>query len=225
MKYISAQYVLTNNGDPLKRAVIITEDDGTIISIEETKGALREKHTTEFYNGILIPGFINCHCHLLEVFSPGPAKAFSRMDEITRSGNLILVHNTFTDLATLRKIRERERLFWCLCPNSSMFTEKNIPVVKMLLEEDCTIVIGTDSQASNNDLSILEELKTLQLHFPDLTLTDLVSWATINGAKALGEETLFGKIEPGKKPGLLLLQDVDLFNMKLLPESFVTRLI
>jgi cytosine/adenosine deaminase-related metal-dependent hydrolase len=47
----------------------------------------------------------------------------------------------------------------------------------------------------------------------------------LNGAKALGEEKRFGSIETGKKPGLLLLENVDLQNMKLLPESFVTRLI
>jgi cytosine/adenosine deaminase-related metal-dependent hydrolase len=47
----------------------------------------------------------------------------------------------------------------------------------------------------------------------------------MNGAKALKEEKRFGSIERGKKPGLLLLENVDLQNMKLLPESFVTRLI
>jgi len=79
--------------------------------------------------------------------------------------------------------------------------------------------------ASNENLSILEELKTIQLSFPDLPLEDLVSWATINGAKALGEQEQFGSIEPGKKPGLLLIENADLLNMKLLPESFVKRLI
>ena len=64
MKRFSAQYIITNSGPPLKRAVITTEDDGTIISIEDTGGDLKEKHSTEFYNGIIIPGFVNCHCHL-----------------------------------------------------------------------------------------------------------------------------------------------------------------
>jgi cytosine/adenosine deaminase-related metal-dependent hydrolase len=95
----------------------------------------------------------------------------------------------------------------------------------LLLEEDCEIVIGTDSLASNNRLSILDELKSLQLNFPSVSLEDLVKWATINGAKSLGDADRFGKIESGKKPGLLLLRNVDFFNMKLLPESFVTRLI
>jgi cytosine/adenosine deaminase-related metal-dependent hydrolase len=47
----------------------------------------------------------------------------------------------------------------------------------------------------------------------------------MNGARALGKEDQLGKIEPGIRPGLLLLQNVDLQNMKLLPNSFVTRLI
>ena len=64
MKRFSAQYIITNSGTPLKRAVITTEDDGIILSIEDTGGNLREKYSLEFHNGIIIPGFVNCHCHL-----------------------------------------------------------------------------------------------------------------------------------------------------------------
>ena len=64
MRTFSAQYIITNTGLPLKRAIINAEDDGTIISIEKTDGNLKEKHSVEYYNGIIIPGFVNCHCHL-----------------------------------------------------------------------------------------------------------------------------------------------------------------
>jgi cytosine/adenosine deaminase-related metal-dependent hydrolase len=147
------------------------------------------------------------------------------LNQITSSGTLILVHNTFADRNTIRKLKERKRLFWCLCPNSNIYIENRIPPLNLLLEEGCELVIGTDSLASNSKLSILNELKTLQSEFSDLSLEDLVSWATINGARALYEEQQFGSIETGKRPGLLLLENVDLQNMKLLPESFVTRLI
>jgi cytosine/adenosine deaminase-related metal-dependent hydrolase len=147
------------------------------------------------------------------------------LNEITLSGNLILVHNTYADSGTIRMIKQRDNLFWCLCPNSNMYIENQIPPLDLLIGEDCEIVIGTDSLASNNKLSIVEELKILQLYFPSLSIDELIKWATINGAKALGEEDHFGKIEAGKEPGLLLLQNVDLINMKLLPDSFVTRLI
>jgi cytosine/adenosine deaminase-related metal-dependent hydrolase len=391
MKHFTAQYIITNTGPILKRAVLTTKDDGTIVGIEDTMGDLKEKHSTEFYNGVIIPGFVNCHCHLelshmkdntpeqeglsgfiqqirrtrdynkdeiisclsaadkqlynngtvlcadicntsdsfsvkkesrityinlLEVFGLDPEKAVKRfyeitavarkaieadleysfvphsvysmsltlfrllrnasinnrvtsvhfmesaeektfimnrtgllmssyqqsgllpnrletvishsdavLNEITRSGNLILVHNTFVDRNTIRTIKERGRLFWCLCPNSNIYIEKKVPPLKLLLEEGCEIVIGTDSLASNSHLSILEEIRTLHSSFPEVPLMDLIRWATLNGAKALGKEEQFGKIEAGMKPGLLLLQNIDLQNMKLLPESFVTRLI
>jgi cytosine/adenosine deaminase-related metal-dependent hydrolase len=64
MKRFSSQYVITNCGPPLKRAIITTEDDGTILNIEDTGGKPEEKHSVEFHNGIIIPGFVNCHCHL-----------------------------------------------------------------------------------------------------------------------------------------------------------------
>ena len=147
------------------------------------------------------------------------------LNEITRSGNLILVHNTFIDRETIQRVKERDNLYWCLCPNSNYYIENKIPPVKLLIEENCEIVIGTDSLASNKKLSIFDEIKTLQLNFPSLSIEELVRWSTINGSKALGMDDNFGKIEAGRKPGLLLLRNVDLINMKLLSESFVTRLI
>jgi cytosine/adenosine deaminase-related metal-dependent hydrolase len=147
------------------------------------------------------------------------------LTEITNSGNLILIHNTFADRDSVRSAKKRENLYWCLCPNSNLYIENRVPPLNLFLEEKCDIVIGTDSLASNTQLSILEELKTLQLAFPDTSIPDLIKWATINGARALCEEEQFGSIETGKKPGLLLLQNVDLINMKFLPGSFVTRLI
>jgi cytosine/adenosine deaminase-related metal-dependent hydrolase len=147
------------------------------------------------------------------------------LNEITRSGNLILVHNTFCDKNTISLIKGRNNLYWCLCPKSNIYIENKLPPVDLLVQEGCEIVLGTDSLASNSGLSILEEIKTIQKNLPHIALEDLIAWATINGARALGVEELFGSIEPGKKPGLLLLQNVDLQNMKLLPDSFVTRLI
>jgi cytosine/adenosine deaminase-related metal-dependent hydrolase len=147
------------------------------------------------------------------------------LDEVTPSGNLILVHNTFVGKETVRRLKDRKNLFYCLCPNSNLYIENKLPPVNLLIEEGCDIVIGTDSLASNTTLSILEELKTLQDNFPELKLEDLIAWSTINGAKALVSDNEFGSIEPGKKPGLLVLENVDLVNMKLLPETTVTRLI
>ena len=146
------------------------------------------------------------------------------LDEVTLSGNLILVHNTFVDRTTIKKLRKRENLYWCLCPRANLYIENRVPPADLLDEEGCSIVIGTDSLASNESLDILEELKVLQTYYPEIPLHKLVKWATFNGAMALRQGNSYGSIRRGKKPGLLLLQDVDLQNMKLLPRTRVTRL-
>ena len=64
MRRISAQYVFTSAGKPLRRGVVTAASDGTILSVEDTGGDLAEKPGTEFYNGIIIPGLVNCHSHL-----------------------------------------------------------------------------------------------------------------------------------------------------------------
>jgi len=64
MKKFSAQFVFTNKGTPLRRGVITAAEDGTILNVEDTGGNLEEGHATIFYNGILVPWFVNCLCHL-----------------------------------------------------------------------------------------------------------------------------------------------------------------
>jgi aminodeoxyfutalosine deaminase len=141
------------------------------------------------------------------------------------TGNLILVHNTFADPDTVRKVNARKDLYWCLCPNSNLYIEGALPPVKLLHDENCMIVLGTDSLASNGNLDLLEEMKTLQSEFSWLSLAELVAWATFNGAKALNEESRYGSIKPGMRPGLLLIENADLANMKLTPECTLKRLI
>jgi len=391
MKRFSAQYIFTNAGPPLKRGLITAGDDGSIVKVEDTGGSLSESHLTEFHNGIIVPGFVNCHCHLelshlkgiipagkglgnfiikiravrdsspdtivsaaaeadkqmygegivlcadicnmpatfdiknksrityinlIEVFGIDPAKAGKRigeavrlsaeadraglswsiiphslysvslplfrllrektadnlvtsihfmetgeekvflshhtgllrdsyeasgllpdkiqlpddhstaiLSEVTSSGNLILVHNTFADGKTIKEVQKRKNTFWCICPNSNEYIENKLPPVDLLKSENCDIVTGTDSLASNRRLSILEELKTIQHHFQSVTLEEMIRWATLNGARALGMDNIFGSIKPGKKPGLVLLENVDLQNIKLLTESRASLLI
>jgi cytosine/adenosine deaminase-related metal-dependent hydrolase len=144
---------------------------------------------------------------------------------VTPEGNLILVHNTFADRATVDTVNRRGNTYWCLCPGSNMFITGTLPPVMMLRETKSNIVIGTDSLASNNRLSIIAEMLILQESFPGLPLEELIGWATINGAKALGISDHAGSIEVGKKPGLVLIENCDLAGLRLTGKSKAKRLI
>jgi cytosine/adenosine deaminase-related metal-dependent hydrolase len=72
---------------------------------------------------------------------------------------------------------------------------------------------------------VLAELITIQKHFPETTTGELLDWACRNGAQALGMNKQLGTIEPGKKPGLVLITGVSPGNMKLTPGCKAIRLI
>jgi cytosine/adenosine deaminase-related metal-dependent hydrolase len=106
-----------------------------------------------------------------------------------------------------------------------MYIENALPPVEMLRKKNANIVIGTDSLSSNVSLQMLDELKMLQQHFPLLSLHEILSWATLNGAKALGVDARFGSFEVGKQPGVVLLEKLDLQQQRLIPETTSTRVL
>jgi cytosine/adenosine deaminase-related metal-dependent hydrolase len=54
---------------------------------------------------------------------------------------------------------------------------------------------------------VLAELQTLHRHFPQLEKKELLQWATLNGAQALQLDDVLGSFEPGKKPGVLIVDE------------------
>jgi cytosine/adenosine deaminase-related metal-dependent hydrolase len=125
------------------------------------------------------------------------------------SDRLLLIHNTFINKEDIDYAESNlSNTFYGLCPNANLFIEKALPPVDLLQAESLNICLGTDSLASNESLSILNEMKTLEQNF-DIELQDLIQWATINGARALGMEGQMGSIEVGKNPGLVHIKDVD----------------
>ncbi|TDQ10058.1 amidohydrolase family protein [Pedobacter metabolipauper] len=65
VSYISASYVHMLNGPPLKNGVLGLLPDGTIDAVL-TADEARDQQIAEIkqYEGILVPGFVNTHCHL-----------------------------------------------------------------------------------------------------------------------------------------------------------------
>lgn len=390
MRRISAHYIFTSSGKPIKMGIITLADDDTVISVEDHGGRLTETAGVEFYNGIIIPGLVNCHCHLelshmhetveggngladfvsairdrrisdeeeiinaaasadrnmydsgisacgdisntevtfglksqspvkyvtfIEVFGIDPAKAGRRIEDAVRvakaadvagidhyitphavysvsdtlfprieefisgtsvtsihfleseeerelvdrhagkladsyiplgiepdrirtwgshldvahslsllTGNLILVHNTVITGKETEELNKLGNVWYCLCPASNLHISTLLPPVELIYNSGGRIVIGTDSLASSHSLSLLDQMKLLQGAAPDIPLEEIVRWGTINGAIALGLERVMGSVEPGKRPGLVLLENTDLNSLRLLPETTIRRL-
>jgi cytosine/adenosine deaminase-related metal-dependent hydrolase len=130
------------------------------------------------------------------------------------AGKALLVHNTLTNESDIAFAKaNHDNLFWCLCANANLYIENRLPDVNLLKEAGLKITLGTDSLASNHQLSILAEMKTLQDSQQGtegaLSFEELLRWGTLNGAEFLGIEENFGSLEPGKNPGINLVQHME----------------
>ena len=96
-------------------------------------------------------------------------------------------------------------MYWCLCPNANLYINAALPDLELF--DPSRVVLGTDSLASNHQLSILAEMRALRGHFPGITTERLLGWATFNGAKALQLDDILGSFERGKKPGLVICDE------------------
>ncbi len=138
---------------------------------------------------------------------------------------ILLVHNTYFREDDIKiALNHKEKIYLILCPNANIYIENRLPDIELLIRSGLPIAIGSDSLASNNKLSILEEIKTISMYYPGISLTELIKWACINGARALGFENKLGSFDIGKTPGVNLITRLDLHNLRLTKESIVKKL-
>ncbi|MFT4154552.1 amidohydrolase family protein [Parafilimonas sp.] len=162
-------------------------------------------------------------------FQPyGKSSLPSYLTLLSKAKNLLLVHNTFTtqadiDFAFQQSKANQQQVFWCFCPNANLYIENQLPDIKLFIDNDCNIVLGTDSYSSNYSLNLLDEMRTLQTHFPFLETERMLQWATYNGAAALGIQDRYGSFEKGKQPGILLITNFR--DKKLMQTSAATRIV
>ena len=165
----------------------------------------------------------------LSSFNPtGNGALESVIGWLPKENKLLLIHNIRTgqlDIDLISRTRALKQTWFVLCPGSNLFIENLLPDIELFRKNKLQICLGTDSLSSNHKLSILEEMKTIQSHFPSIHLGEIVTWATINGARALEMDSWAGTIEIGKSPGINLITGMDLHNLRLKPQSRIKKLI
>jgi 5-methylthioadenosine/S-adenosylhomocysteine deaminase len=98
-------------------------------------------------------------------------------------------------------------------PQSNMKLASGVAPLPQMLSRDMAVGLGTDGSASNNDLSLWEEIDTAaKLHKLITADPKMVSaqeafeLATIRGARALHLEEEIGSIEVGKRADIVVLE-------------------
>ena len=218
-----APYTVTNR--LMKLICDSAEKSGSILCMhnQETAG---ENEMFVKGTGILIDKLQALTAAYSDWQPTGKTSLATFMDRFNSRIPLQLVHNTYTGLSDIKMmIQNPYPVYWCLCVNANLFIENTLPDIPLFTKEKCLLTVGTDSYASNTSLSILKELQTISSKYPDIGLAEMLSWATLNGATFLRVANKFGSFEKGKTPGINLISNIDLRQLRLNNGSLLQRLV
>ena len=137
----------------------------------------------------------------------------------------LLVHCTYAQPQRLKALSQRfAKATVVTCPESNLYLEGRLPNLPEWQQLGLHIAIGTDSLASCTTLSMLHNINLILSTFPTLQFADVLRWATLNGAVALGFDTHLGSITIGKRPGLCLIDHFDFTHLRPTAQSGVRKL-
>jgi aminodeoxyfutalosine deaminase len=92
------------------------------------------------------------------------------------------------------------------CPRSHYFFGHENHPIRSLLDSGISVSLGTDSLASNESLSMIEEMRFLFKIRKDLRPEEILRAATLNGAVALGFDGVLGRLESGYWADIAILE-------------------
>ena len=124
--------------------------------------------------------------------------------------HILLVHNVCLkqdDIESAKKVMNN--VWWAICPLSNKFIHNALPPVPLMRRNGLAIVLGTDSLSSNDDLDMVAEMACIHENFPEVPMNEILTWASLNGARFLSKEDELGTIEKGKKPGIVRISSMD----------------
>ncbi|MDX2279215.1 MAG: amidohydrolase family protein [Saprospiraceae bacterium] len=144
----------------------------------------------------------------LEQFeATGQPSIYYALRNMNPQNRTLFVHNTLSTQEDIQAAHAwSDQVYWATCPNANLYIENRLPNYQAFLDTQARVTVGTDSLTSNWQLSILEELKTIARYQSYVPFETMLRWATLNGAEALGFQDTLGSFEPGKTPGVLLLE-------------------
>jgi len=113
------------------------------------------------------------------------------------------VHVTLTDAQILK---QRGSTI-CLCPRSNERLDVGKAPAALFRKLGIPLALGTDSLASNDSLSLWDEMRFALDHYAgDLSPVDLLHMATLGGASALGLAGQLGSLEAGKQADFQIIR-------------------
>jgi aminodeoxyfutalosine deaminase len=150
---------------------------------------------------------------LLEAFQawdpnaiPFGSRSLDYLQLLTEAHRTLVIHGNYLDDEEIGFLgAHNDKMSVVYCPRThAYFQHDPYPLAKMLAA-GVNVAIGTDSRASNPDLSVLADMRFAAKQHPIVPPATLLRMITANAAKALGRDEEIGTLMPGKFADLAIL--------------------
>lgn len=136
----------------------------------------------------------------------GGRRIVESLEILSGAPRSLVIHGNYLaaeDIALLAAAAERMTVVYC--PRThAYFGHEPYPLAR-LLAAGVPVALGTDSSASNPDLSLLAEIRAAAKCHPSVALEKILEAGTLIGARALGLDRSVGTLTPGKLANLSIV--------------------
>jgi cytosine/adenosine deaminase-related metal-dependent hydrolase len=132
-----------------------------------------------------------------------PLDYLRRLAEAPRS---LVIHGNYLSQSEIEFIAQhRQWMSVVYCPRTHAYFGHEPYPLDAMRAAGVRVALGTDSRASNPDLSVLGELRHVAMTFPNIASAEILRMATMDGAEALGLDGEMGSLVVGKRGDLLAI--------------------
>ncbi|QDU56472.1 amidohydrolase family protein [Aeoliella mucimassa] len=118
---------------------------------------------------------------------------------LTRAHKALVIHGNYLERKELAFLaRHRDSMSMVYCPRTHNYFQHAPYPLEVALQLGVRVALGTDSLASNPDLSILNEMRIAAARHPRVPTETILEMGTLAAAHAMGLGHLVGALSPGR---------------------------
>ena len=131
---------------------------------------------------------------------PPAVRPMDFLETLQNAHRALVIHGHYLDEEEIELIAaRREQMSVVYCPRTHAYFGHDPYPLRRMLHAGVRVAVGTDSRASNPDLSILAELRQIAAGQGSPTSAEILKMGTLAAAEALGIDSDYGSIAVGKK--------------------------
>ena len=139
-----------------------------------------------------------------DLFPPG-GRVLDYLRPLAETRRALLIHGNYLADEDIRFLASHPHLTVVYCPRTHAFFGHRAHPWQELLARGGSVALGTDSRASNPDLSLWNELAFLRRRFAEVNPRVLLELGTRRAARALGSPETTGTLVPGSPADLAVV--------------------